>query len=393
MSKPAAGAVFGPEDTHAQSPSAGGVIGTGGQGKIDGLSKIVGTAQFVADMTLPRMAHAKLLRSPHAHADIVSIDTTAAAAMPGVLGIMVGTDLPTKHGAIPVAQDETALAVGKVRYIGEPVACVAATTELAAREAARAIVVQYAPLDAVMTIEDAISADKPLIHPEARKPSNVLRRVFQSHGDVDAGFEAADAVLEETYEYPGSTHVPLEPHAALAAPNPDGGLQIWSSTQNPHYVHKTLARVLGLREADIRLIKPAVGAGYGGKCDTFVSDLCAAHLAITLQRPVRLAKTKTRRRRAAAKNGTPAPTRARSPSTCASAGLKILRNLPLAGRFRTAHACSVKRRGQEIDISIRRTAESSCGAWPRSRAITVSRRRRRAAEEEAKFSRKRRSAS
>lgn len=288
MSTPAAGAVFGPEDTHAQSPSAGGVIGTGGQGKIDGLSKIVGTAQFVADMTLPRMAHAKLLRSPHAHAEIVSIDTTAAAAMPGVLGIMVGTDLPTKHGAIPVAQDETALAVGKVRYIGEPVACVAATTELAAREAVRAIVVQYAPLDAVMTIEDAISADKPLIHPEARKPSNVLRRVFQSHGDVDAGFEAADAVLEETYEYPGSTHVPLEPHAALAAPNPDGGLQIWSSTQNPHYVHKTLARVLGLREADIRLIKPAVGAGYGGKCDTFVSDLCAAHLAITLQRPVKL---------------------------------------------------------------------------------------------------------
>jgi 4-hydroxybenzoyl-CoA reductase alpha subunit len=280
---------MGPAQTHAQGPAEGGIVGGGGGGKIDGLSKITGTAQFVDDMSLPRMVHAKLLRSPHAHAEILSIDASKARAMPGVVAIMVGTDLPTKHGAIPVAQDETALAVGKVRYIGEPVACVAAATELQARTAAQAIEVSYRPLEPVFTIEDAISADKPLIHPDARKPSNVLRRVFQSYGDVEAGFEAADVVLEEVYEYPGSTHVPLEPHAALAAPNPDGGLQIWSSTQNPHYVHKTLARVLGLREADIRLIKPAVGAGYGGKCDTFVSDLCAAYLAIQLQRPVKLA--------------------------------------------------------------------------------------------------------
>ncbi len=289
MTTPAGGAVFGPDETHADTPAEGGVVGVGGQGKIDGVARITGTAMFVDDMVLPRMVHAKLLRSPHAHARIVSINTAPALTIPGVVGVMVGTDLPIRHGAIPVAQDETALALDKVRYQGEPVACVAATSEEVARAAARAIVVVYEVLDTVLTIDDALAPDKPLIHPDARKPSNVLRRVFQSHGDVDSGFEAADEVLEEVYEYPGSTHVPLEPHAALARPEPDGGLTIWSSTQNPHYVHKTLARVLSLREADIRLIKPAVGAGYGGKCDTFVTDLCASHLAIKLQRPVKLA--------------------------------------------------------------------------------------------------------
>jgi len=288
MSTPAAGAVFGPEKTHADETLDGGVVGHGGKGKIDGMDRITGRAMFVADMQLPRMLHGKLLRSPHAHATICSIDTTAALAAPGVVDVMVGTDLPTRHGAIPVASDETALAIEKVRYIGEPVACVVATTEHQARAAAQLIEVVYEPLEAVVTIDDALDGDKPIIHHNARKPSNVLRRVFQSHGDADAGFAEADAVLEECYEYPASTHVPLEPHAALAQPLSDGGLKIWSSTQNPHYVHKTLAKVLGLREADIRLIKPAVGAGYGGKCDTFVTDLCASHLALRLQRPVKM---------------------------------------------------------------------------------------------------------
>ena len=279
---------MGPQDTHAEDAAEGGVIGVGGRGTLDGLARTMGTARFVDDMTLPRMAHAKLLRSPHAHATIVSIDTAEALAMPGVLAVMVGTDLPIKHGAIPVAQDETALAIDKVRYIGEPVACVAALTELQAREAAQQVKVVYEALQPIFTIDDSLDETKPLIHPDARKPSNVLRRVFQSHGDVDQGFADADSVLEEIYEYPGSSHVPLEPHVALAAPSPDGQLQIWTSTQNPHYVHKTLARVLALREADIRLIKPAVGAGFGGKCDTFVTELCAASLALRLQRPVKL---------------------------------------------------------------------------------------------------------
>ena len=278
---------MGPEQSHVGADAD--VVGTGGLGKIDGLSKITGAAIFTDDIQLPRMAHAKLLRSPHPHARILSIDTAAALALPGVLAVMTGRDLPTKHGAIPVAQDETALAVDRVRYIGEPVVAVAARTEAIAHAAVRIIRVVYEPLEAIMTIEDALDPDLPPIHPDARRPSNVLRRVHQHHGDVDAGFEAADLVIEGTYNYPGSTHVPLETHAAVAQPLPEGRLKLWTSTQNPHYVHKTVARVLGMPEADVRLIKPDVGAGYGGKCDTFASDLCASWLARKLDRPVKLA--------------------------------------------------------------------------------------------------------
>jgi 4-hydroxybenzoyl-CoA reductase subunit alpha len=280
---------LGPSDTHATAPAEGGDVGRGGNGKIDGMAKITGAAIFTDDIRLPRMAHAKLVRSTHPHARLLSIDTRRALAMPGVLAVMTGDDLPTPHGAIPVARDETALAVERVRYIGEPIACVAATSEAIAREAAAAIRVVYEPLDAILSIEDALDPELPPIHDTGRRPSNVLRRVHQHHGDVDAGFEAADLIVEETYAYPGSTHVPLETHAAVAQPLPEGRLKLWTSTQNPHYVHKTVAHVLGLPEADVRLIKPDVGAGYGGKCDTFATELCSSWLARKLDRPVKLA--------------------------------------------------------------------------------------------------------
>ncbi len=277
----------GPDDTHAGQPAEGGVLGRSGP-KIDGRARITGQAQFVADMKLPRMLHGKFLRSPHAHARIVSVDLTRALALPGVLGAMKGEDLPRRFGAIPVTQDETALALHKVRYIGEPVVCIAAIDEETSIAACRLVDVVYEPLPAVLSIEDALDPKKPLVHDEARKPSNILRRVWQDYGDVDAGFAAADLVIEDTYHYPGSTHVPLESHAALARPEPDGKLTLWTSTQNVHYVHRDVARVLGMRDADVRLIKPAVGAGYGGKCDPFCTELCASHLARTLGRPVRI---------------------------------------------------------------------------------------------------------
>ncbi len=277
----------GPADTHAGKPAEGGVVGRSGP-KIDGKARITGQARFVADMKLPRMVHGKFLRSPHAHARIVSIDLDAALALPGVVGAMTGEELPKRYGAIPVAQDETALALGKVRYIGEPVVCIAAVDEATALAATRLVKVEYEVLDAVLSVDDALNPAKPFIHDEARKPSNVLRRVWQDYGDVDAGFAAADLVIEDTYNYPGSTHVPLESHAALAQPEPDGKLTLWTSTQNVHYVHRDVSRVLGMRESDVRLIKPAVGAGYGGKCDPFCTELCAGHLARKLGRPVKI---------------------------------------------------------------------------------------------------------
>ena len=277
----------GPADTHAGKPAEGGVVGRSGP-KIDGKARITGQARFVADMKLPRMVHGKFLRSPHAHARIVSIDLSAALALPGVVGAMTGEELPKRYGAIPVAQDETALALGKVRYIGEPVVCIAAVDEATALAATRLVKVEYEVLPSVLSVDDALNPAKPFIHDEARKPSNILRRVWQDYGDVEAGFAAADVIVEDVYHYPGSTHVPLESHAALAQPEPDGKLTLWTSTQNVHYVHRDVARVLGMRDADVRLIKPAVGAGYGGKCDPFCTELCASHLARKLGRPVKI---------------------------------------------------------------------------------------------------------
>ncbi len=277
----------GPANTHAGEYAEGGVVGRSGP-KIDGRARITGAARFVADLKLPRMVHAKFLRSPHPHAQIVSVDLSAALALPGVVGAMTGEELPKRYGAIPVAQDETALALGKVRYVGEPVVCIAAIDEATAIAATRLVKVEYALLEPVLSTEDALNPAKPFVHDGARKPSNILRRVWQDYGDVDAGFAAADLILEDTYHYPGSTHVPLESHAALAQPEPDGKLTLWTSTQNLHYVHRDVARVLGMREADVRLIKPAVGAGYGGKCDPFCTELCASHLARKLGRPVKI---------------------------------------------------------------------------------------------------------
>lgn len=278
---------MGPESSHATEPAEGGVVGAGGRGRLDGRGRVDGTAKYTADIELPRLVHAKVLRSPHPHARILTIDSRAARALPGVLAVVTGEELPIRYGPIPVVQDETALAVGKVRYVGEPIACVAALTEDIARDATRLIRVVYEPLPTIFTAEDALDPELPAIHDQARKKSNVLRSVEQSFGEPDAAFATSDLVLEAEYHYPGSTHMPLEPHAALAAPGPNGRLTLWSSTQNPHPMHRTLARVLGMPESQLRVIKPEVGAGYGGKCDTFVTDVLAAYLARLLGRPVR----------------------------------------------------------------------------------------------------------
>ncbi len=280
---------MGPADTRSGAVAEGGVVGESGGGKVDGLAKITGKAIYADDIKLPRMVYAKVLRSPHPHARIASLDASDALEMDGVLAVVTGEDLPIRHGAIPVAQDETALAIDKVRYVGEPVACVCAVTEELAWEACRRITVVYELLEPILTIDDALADDKPIIHDWKRKKSNVLRRVHQTYGDVDKAFEDSDYVLEDEYEYPASTHVPLEAHCAVAAPTDDGRLTVWTSTQNPHYMHRTLSRVLQVEQSDIRLIKPDVGAGYGGKCDTFCSDILSAYLARKLGRPVKFA--------------------------------------------------------------------------------------------------------
>ena len=255
--------------------------------KIDGPEKISGQAVFVDDMKRPGMLHAAFLRSPHAHARILSIDTAPALAIEGVHAVLIGEDLPIRYGVIPVAQDETALAIDKVRFVGEEVAVVAAVDRLTALKAAQAIRVEYEVLESVLSIEDALNPEKPLLHEGRRKASNVLRRVFQKYGDPQAGFEEADVILEDDYFYPGSTHVPLETQVALAEGDGKGGLRVYSSTQIPHYLQRALARILEMPAKKVRVIKPHVGAGYGGKSDPFPNEICAAALTLRTGRPVK----------------------------------------------------------------------------------------------------------
>lgn len=254
--------------------------------KIEGFEKANGSALFVDDLMLPNMLVGKLLRSPHPHAVIRSIDTSAAEALPGVKGVMVGAELPEKFGVLPASQDETALAIDKVRYIGDPVAAVAAIDEETAERACELIRVEYEILEPCLSIEDGFRDDLPKIHDHS-KTANVMKEVHQEFGALERGFESADLVMENEYFFEGNTHVPMEPHCALAQCTTDGHLTIWSSTQTPHYLHVALAKVLNMPRSHIRVIKPHIGAGYGGKSEPFALEFCAAWLSKKTGRPVK----------------------------------------------------------------------------------------------------------
>lgn len=273
----------------APAPAAFRIIGKSTP-KVDGMPKINGQARFTDDLKLPRMLIGKTLRSPHAHARIVRIDTSKAAALPGVLGVITGADIPQKYGIIPVSQDEYALATERVRYVGEPVAAVAALDEETAYKATRLIDVEYEPLPAVMTIDDALEG-KVLIH-EDNKTGNILKNVQQNFGNIEQALAESDVVIEDTYYYEGCTHVPLETHSALATWDHEGRLELWSSTQVPHYLQRELAKVLGVPQSRVRVIKPHFGAGYGGKSEPFSLEFCAAVLSKKTGRPVKFTYTR-----------------------------------------------------------------------------------------------------
>jgi 4-hydroxybenzoyl-CoA reductase alpha subunit len=259
--------------------------------KIEGLAKATGQALYTDDLVLPRMLHAKLLRSIHAHARIGSIDVSRALALPGVHAVITGKDLPEYYGIIPWTQDEQALCEDKTRYVGDAVAAVAAESELVAEEALRAIVVTYEPLPAVHDLDAAIA------HPEWRvnekaKEGNVSKHVLLEFGDVEATLAASDAVVEGEYWYEGSTHTPIEPHCVIAHFDPTGFLTVWSSTQVAHYLHRDLGRVLGLPTQRVRVIQPVVGGAFGGKSEPFSLEFCAAKLSMITGRPIKILYTR-----------------------------------------------------------------------------------------------------
>ena len=259
--------------------------------RVDARAKVTGQTRFADDISLPRMAHCKLLRSPHPHARIRKIDVSRALAHPGVYLVLTGKDLPIQYGILPVSQDEQALCLDHVRHVGDPIAAVVAREELTAFEALDLIHVEYEILTTISDPEEALATPEPRIH-DYGDEGNIHKRVALEFGDVEKSFAEADEIFEDTFFYQGSTHLPIEQHAAVAIKDPDGKLTIWSSTQTPHYLHRALAKVLEMPAAHIRVIATPNGGGFGGKSDPFNHEIVVAKAALVLDRPVKICLTR-----------------------------------------------------------------------------------------------------
>ncbi len=259
--------------------------------RVDGRAKVTGQTRFADDICLPRMAHCKLLRSPHPHARIRRMDVSRALAHPGVYLVLTGKDLPVQYGILPVSQDEQALCLDHVRHVGDPVAAVVAREELTAFEALDLIDVDYEILPTICDPEEALATPEPRIH-EYGEEGNIHKLVALEFGDVEQGFAEADEIFEDTFFYQGNTHLPIEQHASVAIKDPDGKLTIWSSTQTPHYLHRALAKVLAMPPAHIRVVATPNGGGFGGKSDPFHHEIVVAKAALLLDRPVKICLTR-----------------------------------------------------------------------------------------------------
>ena len=263
-----------------QSPRRG-----GGHGRVTGLQ------QYVADVQLPDMLHARLVTLDSAHAHIVSIDTAEARRVPGVHLVLTAADLPQPVPRFgPQFADRPVIAVDEVKYHGEPVAAIAADSKDAAEEAARLVRVEFEELPAVFTIAAALAPDAPLVQDRSLRPrdalagTNLLREHRYAWGDVSTA--GADLIVEDTYAFPMVTHFAIEPHGFIAAPDGDG-ITIWSSIQHPYWLQRTMASILGLPLSKVRVLAPDPGGAFGGKQHVKLEPL-VAFMALRTGRPVRL---------------------------------------------------------------------------------------------------------
>src|ERR1700738_3547718 len=259
--------------------------------RVDARAKVTGQTRFADDISLPRMAYCKLLRSPHPHARIRSIDISRAAAHPGVYLVLTGKDVPIEYGILPISQDEQALCLDHVRHVGAPVAAVVARAELTAFAALDLIDVEYELLPTISDPEEALATPEPRIH-DYGDEGNIHKRVALDFGNVEDGFAEADEIFEDTFFYQGNTHLPIEQHASVATKDPDGKLTIWTSTQTPHYLHRALAKVLQMPAAHIRVVATPNGGGFGGKSDPFNHEIVVSKAALLLDRPVKICLTR-----------------------------------------------------------------------------------------------------
>jgi 4-hydroxybenzoyl-CoA reductase subunit alpha len=258
---------------------------------IDAKEKVKGKALYTDDITLPGTLCGMILRSPLAHAKIVRIDTSRAMKLPGVKAVVTGEDtLKRKFGIIsmsPKYMDELPLAADKVRFIGDEVAAVAAIDPDTAMEALDLIDPEYEELPAVFDPEEARKPGAPQIHDHAA--GNISRHFHIEEGDPEKGFLESDLVREDVFKTQSAIHAYLEPHAALASWDMRGKLTLYTSTQTPYYVQQHLALTLGISQDRIRVIKPFVGGGFGGKSDGMAAlDFCAALLSKKADRPVKI---------------------------------------------------------------------------------------------------------
>jgi len=263
------------------------VVGTNVSRK-DAPSKAKGEAVYADDIQLPLMLHGRIKRADYGHARILSIDTSKAEALAGVKAVVVGADAPIKYGIVPQMPTETALAVDKVRFYGEPVAAVAATDPDIAEKALDLIEVEYEPLPVYTTPEAALAPDAVPLH-EDNKYGNIAYRANQEFGEVDDAFAKSHLVVEKTFKTSYVNHVFMEPHCAVAKFDTHGELTIWSSTQVPHYLHTMLSRVMAMPMTKIHVKVPTVGGGFGGKGEASNNELIAALLARKSGRPVKVA--------------------------------------------------------------------------------------------------------
>lgn len=258
---------------------------------IDGVEKVTGKARYTADIAAPDALVGRILRSPVAHARIVSIDTREAWALKGVHAVCTGDDTPVPYGVLPIAENEFPLAREKVRYRGDPVAAVAAVDEATAEAALRLIRVEYEELPAYMTPRQAMKPGAVAIHDE--KPNNILREVHAEFGDVEAGFAEAELVREKTYTFAEVNHAHMELNATLAEYDLQrDALTLHTTTQVPYYVHLKVASCLQMDSARIRVVKPFLGGGFGARTEALHFEIIAALLARRAGGTVRLTQTR-----------------------------------------------------------------------------------------------------
>ena len=271
--------------------------------KVDALKLVKGNPAFTDDIDIRQMLHAKVLYSPHAHARVVSIDDSAARALPGVKAVLHHENVARVRYASggqsypnPLPYDQVSFD-SKVRFVGDRVAAVAAETAEIAEQALGLIEVEYQVLPAVFDENEAIEAGAPVIHDEegmegAHDPSrNIVHHIYGHNGDVEAGLASAHRTFEQTFRVHQVQQAPIEPHIAIAYWDSDDRLVIRTSTQGPFHVRRMVAPLLGLPVKQIRVVKPRIGGGFGAKQEMLIEDI-VGHLTIATGRPVRLELTR-----------------------------------------------------------------------------------------------------